>query len=287
MVIDFHAHTFPDKIAPAAVRKLGEMSHTRSFADGTVAGLSASMEANGIDWSLVLPVATHERQVVHVNDASARINEEWWDKGILSFGAMHPDFADWKNELSRVAQLGMKGVKIHPIYQNVDLDDIRYLRMLDRCGELGLMVLTHAGRDIGYPDRDNCTPRMTLNALRQVGPVQLILAHMGGWRHWDEVEELLVDTSVCLDTSYCLGRMVTTADGYYTEDVMNLMRHEQFIRMVRSFGKERILYGSDSPWFSQNKGRDRILEVPLTPEEHAAILGGNAQRLLNLPERKH
>jgi len=282
MVIDFHAHTFPDKIAIAAVQKLAGMSHTKAFADGTVTGLAASMAANGIDASLILPVATSERQVVHVNDASARINEEWRDRGILSFAAMHPDFADWKNELSRVARMGMKGVKIHPIYQNVDLDDIRYLRILDRCGELGLMVLTHAGRDIGYPDRDNCTPRMTYNALKQVGPITLILAHMGGWRHWDEVEELLVDTGVYLDTSYCLGRMVTTADGYYTEDVMNLMRHEQFIRMVRSFGKERILYGSDSPWFSQNKGRDRILEVPLTPEEHAAILGGNAQRLLGL-----
>lgn len=282
MVIDFHAHTFPDKIASSAVHKLAEMSHTKAFTDGTVEGLAASMAANHIDASLILPVATSERQVVHVNDASARINDEWRDRGILSFAAMHPDFADWKQELSRVAQMGMKGVKIHPIYQNVDLDDIRFLRILDRCGELGLMVLTHAGRDIGYPDRDNCTPQMTYNALKQVGPITLILAHMGGWREWDKVEELLVDTGVYLDTSYCLGRMVTTENGHYTEEVMNLMRHEQFIRMVRSFGKERILYGSDSPWFSQNKGRDRILEVPLTPEEHAAILGGNAQRLLGL-----
>ena len=57
---------------------------------------------------------------------------------------------------------------LHPIYQGLDFDDIRYLRILDRCGELGLIVLTHAGRDIGFPLRDHCTPEMTLNALKQV-----------------------------------------------------------------------------------------------------------------------
>ena len=285
MIIDLHTHTFPDKIAAATVEKLAQAAHIHPFTDGSLAGLAASTRRAGIDYSVVLPVATNTRQVVKVNDISIRLNQSGGP--ILSFGCMHPDFPDWKTELSRIAGEGIRGIKIHPAYQQVRMDDPRYLRIMDRCGELGLAVLAHAGLDVGLPEDDNCSPSASLSAIRQVGPVKLILAHIGGWRNWDEVEELLVDTSVCLDTSYCLGRMVTTADGYYTEDVMNLMRHEQFIRMVRSFGKERILYGSDSPWVSQNKGRDRILEVPLTPEEHAAILGGNAQRLLNLPERKH
>ena len=46
---------------------------------------------------------------------------------------------------------------------------------------------------------------MVRSALDQVGPMTLILAHMGGWRNWDQVEELLPDTSVYLDTSYSLG----------------------------------------------------------------------------------
>ena len=87
----------------------------------------------------------------------------------------------------------------------MDFDDIRTLRILDRAAELGLIVLSHSGLDVGFPGVVHVTPRMVRSALDQVGPMTLILAHMGGWRNWDQVEELLPDTSVYLDTSYVLG----------------------------------------------------------------------------------
>ena len=145
MIFDIHTHTFPDKIAAPTIEKLQSMCHTTAFSDGTEAGLRASMARAGIDGCLVLPVATSARQVVHVNDASARLNDRAPETGLWSFGCMHPDFPDWKDELARIAELGMKGVKLHPIYQGVDFDDPRYLRILDRCGELGLVVLLYHG----------------------------------------------------------------------------------------------------------------------------------------------
>ena len=280
MIIDIHTHTFPDKIAARTLEKLQHMSHTRAFTDGTVDGLKASMEAAGVDRSLVLPVATNTHQVVHVNDASARINERSGETGICSFGCMHPDFEDWKGELARVASLGMKGIKLHPVYQNVDFDDLRYLRILERCGELGLTVLVHAGLDVGIRDQVNCSPIMVLNAVRQVGPVQLILAHMGGWRNWDEVEALLPNTDVCLDTSFSLGRMTPLGDGYYGPGDLDMLGEEQFVRLVRTFGADRVLFGTDSPWDGQGEALARLRALPLTGEELEAILGGNAQRLL-------
>ncbi|MCI8304098.1 MAG: amidohydrolase family protein [Lawsonibacter sp.] len=279
MIFDIHTHTFPEKIAHATLEKLQSMCHTATFSDGSEAGLRASMAKAGIEGSLILPVATSARQVVHVNDASAQINDLGPETGLWSLGCMHPDFDGWREELARVASLGLKGVKLHPIYQGVNLDDPRYLRILDRCGELGLLVLTHAGRDIGFPTRDNCTPEMTLNALKQVGPVQMILAHMGGWREWDRVEALLWDTQVCLDTSFALGRITPTGDGYYGPSDLPLMEVTQFVRMTRKFGAHRILYGSDSPWQDQGVGIRLVQELPLTQEEKDAILGGNAQRL--------
>ena len=153
MIFDIHTHTFPGKIASPTLQKLQSMSHTMPFTDGTVSGLRASMTAAGVDRSLVLPVATNARQVPHVNDASARINEQAGETGIFSFGCMHPDFDGWREELARIASLGLKGIKLHPVYQDVDFDDVRYLRILDRCGELGLTVLTHAGLDVGFPGK--------------------------------------------------------------------------------------------------------------------------------------
>lgn len=282
MVVDIHTHTFPAKIAASTLLKLQNMSHTRPFTDGTEAGLTASMARAGVDYSLVLPVATAPRQVCHINDASARLNQEGRARGLLSFGCMHPDFDGWKEELSRVASLGLRGIKLHPVYQDVDFDDIRYLRILDRCGELGLIVLTHAGLDVGFPGKVNCSPDMVLRAVEQVGPVTLILAHMGGWRNWDEVERLLPHTGVLLDTAFSLGSMTPLGDGYYGPADLRLMEEADFVRMVRAFGAERVLFGTDSPWGGQEEGLARLRALPLTPEEREAILGGNARRLLGL-----
>ena len=282
MIIDIHTHTFPDKIAAATLDKLKHLSHPTPFTDGTAAGLAASMARAGVDRSVVMPVATSPRQVPHVNDASARMNELGAQTGVLSFGCMHPDFDGWKEELARVRDLGLKGIKLHPQYQDTDFDDPRYLRILDRCGELGLVVLTHAGLDIGMPGKDNCAPEMVARVLEQVGPVKLVLAHMGGWRQWDRVEALLPGTGVYLDTSFSLGEITPLDDGHYRPGDLPLLDEAAFLRMVRRFGPDRILFGTDSPWDDQGAALARLRALPLEKSELDAILGGNARKLLEL-----
>ena len=266
----------------ATIEKLAGMSHLSPFTHGSNADLAASMARAGVDRSIVLPVATNPAKVSHINDAAAKVNESYAQTGIFSFGCMHPDAPNWKEELSRVERLGLKGIKLHPIYQSVDLDDPRFLRILDRCGELGLVALVHAGLDIGIPGKVNASPEMSLNAIKQVGPVKLILAHMGGWRNWDQVEQLLPHTSVCLDTSFSLGDMNPAPDGFYRPEELHMMGRAQFTRMVGLFGPERIFFGTDCPWGSQKESLDRIRALPLSQDSLDAILGGNAQRLLEL-----
>lgn len=285
MIIDIHTHTFPDKLAATTIPKLEVMSHTRAYIDGTNGGLKASMEKAGVDYSVVLPVATNARQVQHVNDSSQRINEHFDETGIFSFGCIHPDYADYRAELARVQELGLKGIKLHPVYQDVNFDDPRILRILDRAAELGLIVITHAGYDVGFPGRVRVTPAMVSHAVKEVGPLTLILAHMGGWHNWDEAEQLLADAPVYLDTSYSLGNLNPLDDGYYKPEDLPMLSQEQFLRMVRSFGPERFFFGTDSPWGDQAESLARIRSLPLTQEEKDGILGGNAQKLLNFPEK--
>lgn len=282
MVIDFHTHTFPDKIAAAAIEKLSRLSHSRPFSDGTADGLAASAKAAGIDLSVILPVATNTKQVPSINDYAAKTNETTESTGLLSFGCMHPDYPEWKEELFRIAALGLKGIKLHPVYQDVNFDDIRYLRILERAGELGLTVITHSGLDIGYPGVERCTPGMILNAVKQVGSVKLVLAHMGGWRQWTEAEELLAGQSVWFDTSFSAGEITPLGDGYYSPEELPMLDGSDLLRMIRRFGTDRVLFGTDSPWSDQKASLDLILTLPLEDSEKAAILGGNAQRLLQL-----
>ena len=284
MVIDFHTHTFPDAIAASTLKKLSGVSHSAPFTDGTGAGLAASMAEAGVDLSVVLPVATSPRQVRHINEAAALANRRAGETGLFSFGCIHPDCENWREELDRIAALGLKGVKLHPVYQGVDLDDPRYLRILTRAGELGLVAVTHAGVDIGYPDAANCLPRVLLRAVRQAGPVKLVAAHMGGWKRWEEALELLADTSVYLDTSFSTGLIAPLDDGYYTPEQLRLLDGEGFVRMVRGFGAERILFGTDSPWSGQRESVEWLRALPLADGEKDAILGGNARRLLGVTD---
>lgn len=276
MIIDFHTHTFPDKIAASAIERLSGKVQIHAYSDGTASGLLRSERAAGVDRSIILPVATKPEQVHHINDAAAAHNEHAFVTNMFSFACIHPDYIDWKQELDRIAARNMRGIKIHPAYQQTDLDDPKYLRILERAGELGLIVVTHTGFDIGFPGCRCCTPEKARNALRQVGPVTLVLAHMGGWRCWDEVPDLLADTSALLDTAFSLQPPGTP------EPDPRFLSDAAFVGLVRIFGADRILFGTDSPWTDPQTELRHIRALPLTSEEKAAILGGNAKRLLRI-----
>lgn len=281
MIIDFHTHTFPDKIAAAALDKLKQASHSVPFTNGTVGGLQASMHQAGIDHSVVLPVATNPLKVSSMNDVSLRLTGQ---NGLLYFGCIHPDMAGAGAELSRIAGKGLKGIKIHPVYQDVDVDDPRFLAILDKAAQLDLTVVMHAGDDIGFPGVVRCSPEMTAKALRQVGPVRLICAHMGGWRNWERVADCLAGTSALIDTAFSLGKITPLEPDYYKEEELQMLEEEAFCRLVHAFGSERVVFGTDSPWDDQAAALQAIEALPLTAEEKENILGGNAQRILKLDE---
>ena len=133
MTIDFHTHIFPEKISAAVIDKLSRISRTPAFTDGTLDGLQKSMFAAQIDLSIILPVATNKNQVEKINSSAAELNEKFSGEGVFSFGSIHPDCDNYREELSRVKNHGLKGIKIHPVYQDTNLDDVKFLRILDDC----------------------------------------------------------------------------------------------------------------------------------------------------------
>ncbi len=280
MIVDFHTHIFPEEIAARAVEKLRRASGTVPFSDGTEAGLRRGMTRAGIGWSVTLPVATNPAKVSAMNDQMIRLDR---GDGLIRFGCMHPDAADPRRALARIAEAGIKGIKLHPVYQGADLDDPRYLRILDRAGELGLVVVTHAGDDIGFPGAVRCSPEMIGHALRQVGPVKLVAAHMGGWRCWERAEELLPGLGIWIDTSFSLGRLTPAEEGRFAPGELAMLDGAAFARLTRAFGADRVLFGTDSPWSDPAESVRMILEARLSGEEKADILGRNAARLLGIP----
>lgn len=283
MIIDIHTHTFPDAIAAKAMHKLKHNSHTEPVLDGTALSLSASAKAAAVDLAVIQPVATSPQQVKEINEGAIETNRRTSATRLLSFGCIHPAFEEPEEECARLAAAGVQGVKLHPVYQLTDMDDPSYLRVLRAAADAGLLVLIHAGIDVGFLERTYSDVRRIARALDAVPQGRYILAHMGGWRQWDEAEALFAGRgNVWLDTSFSLGDMTPLGDGFYDTHSLSRLSQERFLRMMETFGADRLLFGTDSPWEDQSKEIARIRALGMNEEETAAILGGNAARLLGV-----
>ncbi|MCR4604704.1 MAG: amidohydrolase family protein [Eubacterium sp.] len=272
MIIDIHTHIYPDKIAEKTVEKLGDVAGISAHTDGTRDGLIESTKEAGIDYSVVLPVATNPKQVPGINEFAYKTNISCKRKGIISFGGIHPDTPDIARVIRGIASLGIKGIKIHPDYQGVFFNDARYKRIILTAATYGLYVIVHAGVDIGMPEPVHTTPDMVREVMLETGADRVILAHMGGWRMWDEVMDKLAGLDIFLDTSF-------STEAVNLEGMLN---EEKFKEMVKTFGAERVLFGSDSPWASQKKSIKWIQNTSLHKKEKEMILGDNAAKILGL-----
>ncbi len=282
MIVDIHTHTFPDKLAPKAIPKLSQTSHTKPFSDGTNSGLICSMKEADINISVLMPVATTPNQVTIINDTAAANNVAYGKDGLLSFGGIHPDYKNYEEELERIVSLGLKGIKVHPVYQRTNLDDPRYINILKKAAKLGLIVLTHGGIDIGFPGQYQSSPDKILNVIKQVPDLNLICAHMGGWKQWDQAIEFLKDTNVYLDTAFSIHSFAALDDGHHKPDDCQMLDEEAFFKFINIFGADHILFGTDSPWTSQAEEVTRIQNLKINNTSKNKILGENAKRLLGL-----
>ena len=98
-----------------------------------------------------------------------------------------------------------------------------------------------------------------------------------------EVPEMLADTGVCIDTSFSGGHIEPLSDGYWDNQDTAMMDADGFTRIIRAFGSERVLFGTDSPWADQKKSLDFVRSLPLASDELENILEKNAARLFCRP----
>lgn len=273
MIIDIHTHTFPDKIAARTIASMeqeifnAQGIKTRAAGTGIYDSLVESTISSGIDLSAVAPVATKPSQPQNINRLSAKANENYLESHVFYMGAIHPDCENYKEIVNDIAAMDLRTIKIHPDYQSTFFDDDKYIRIMDYAADKGLGIIVHAGEDIGIPSPIHTTPDRVLNVLKHIQPDKLILAHMGGWRIWDEVEEKLVGQPVYFDTAVALK-----------DDIPHL-ENEQFARIVRSHGVDKVLFGTDYPWYNQKQALNDLRAVSLDKQEMEKILGKNANRL--------
>ncbi len=263
MIIDMHAHAFPDALAARALEALTQNCDVHPFTDGTCAGLQASMRIAGINKSAIMPIATKPAQVRSINSWALEVSQQYED--LICFGTLHPRQTDWQAEIDRLVADGIPGIKLHPDYQEFFVDDLDVLPMYTALADAGLILLFHAGVDIGLPSPVHCTPERLSRVLNEVPSLTVIAAHMGGYSHWDDVERYLLGRELYFDTSYS-----------HTD-----LGSERMVALMRGHGIHRILFATDSPWTDQRAEVAGIRALPLTDDEITMVLSSNAVRVLS------
>ena len=276
MIIDFHTHVYPDAMAERIMAALGNFPGVVGHTDGTFKGLLDSMNAAGVDKSVLLPVCTRKGQFDTVNKF-AKLLDDTCDK-VISFGGIHPDDDDIPAKLDYLRDNGFKGIKIHPDYTETFIDDERYIRIVTEAQKRGLIVITHAGKDPAYstihcpPDKARAMLDRVYAATGFVKPF-FVFAHLGGNRLYSDVEKYLVGQNCYIDISCSFSNL-----GDFTDTT-----DEQIVSLIRNHGVEKILFATDSPWNDQKAYIERFKGLDgLTDHEKELILGKNAERLLGL-----
>jgi hypothetical protein len=281
MIVDFHVHAFPDKVADKAIETLESFYGAKCFSDGKIASLLDNMRDTGIDVSVIQPVSTDPRQVVSINTWSSGLNQ---NKSLIGFGTIHPKFDDYRNEIQRMKELGIKGVKFQPSFQEFFPDDENMFPIYEELIKTGMIIMFHAGDEIRPANIVYATPQRLARVLDvmhnlindcnyyvETGSSQksakIVAAHLGGYQFWDQVEEYLLGREIYFDISYLFGHLDT----------------QRIMKIIRSHGIKKILFGSDFPFDRPKRDIEIILQLDLTEDEREEIFCRNALKLLTLP----
>jgi uncharacterized protein len=173
--------------------------------------------------------------------------------------------------LREMAERGARGVKLHPVVQKFEANDPRMHPVYQACTEMGLTVLSHTG-----PARDG-EPFAEVSAfapvLREFPGLTVLLAHLGGGKWQDTLAVAQEFPNVAFD----LSEIIEWAGA------PNAPNAEELATLIRDVGPERVVLGSDYPWYEPAHTAELVLSLPvLSQAEKSAVLGENAARILGL-----
>jgi predicted TIM-barrel fold metal-dependent hydrolase len=265
-IIDFHAHAFPDALAERAIAHLEKEGDAKAFLDGKLSSLLASMDSAGIERAVVCSIATKPDHFAPILNWSRQIASP----RIVPLPSVHPKGPDPVGKARLVAQAGLLGIKLHPYYQDFELDDpalFHFFRVLE---QMHLLVVCHTGFDFAYPRDRRGDPARIVRLLDKFPNLRFVATHTGAWDDWDEVERLLLGKPIYIEISMSLEQL-------------GPQRAREFLT---AHPPEYILFGTDSPWASQAETLRLARALDLGPERERHLFRENAQTLLGSQPRQ-
>lgn len=260
MIIDFHTHIYPSTLARRAMAVAGRENDDPSKLP-VKENLWQRMEEEAVGLSVVQHVVSKPATQTDVN----RFAKEIVRTNIISFGGLHPDCEHVLEEIEKLKDMNMAGIKFHPPFQKADLSSEKYIPMWKHINHLGFPVLIHCGgaRTEGPYDLYSSG---AAKFIKYLPDVPVVLAHMGGRSGKPEEEKILFDFP----------------ENVYIDTAMSAERQDpaDFERLVSAMGPERVVFGSDFPYGTQKAAIAFIRNSSFSDREKAMMLGGNAAKIL-------
>ena len=266
MRIDVHTHIWPERIADTVLDSMVRDMGLDAVGVNTVEGVKAHMRESGVDKSVVLGVVERPDQVKRANDWLISIQDDI----LVPFGAIHPELEDKADEVRRLRENGIKGIKLHPVMNSFYADDPRMFPVYEELGD-DMTLEIHSGRfpNDSPDDPLYAAPERIMNIVRQFPRLKVIALHLGGMYMLDEAERVLLgQENVLVDTTWPPSLREVAA--------------ETLTAIFNKHGSHKVCFGTDFPLASQVTDSDYILGLPFSDAEKEGILGENARALIGL-----
>jgi uncharacterized protein len=265
LIIDAHTHIFPDSVASRALQTVigNTKGRLHACADGTYNGLLASMDAAGVDFSVVLTVATSPGQSVGILQWIKEV--AFSSPRILFFGSVHPDEPDFRDRIREMKAFGLQGIKFHPGYQGFPVNSIEAYAVYEEAVKQDLVMYFHGGYDPSLPGCDYTSVERFSAFLKDFEGSKIVLAHGGGYEEWGKVLDLLGDKECYFDIAFVLEKMKLCKDA----------------RELYRQNEDYFVFGSDSPWRDQKKYVELIRDSEtLNREQKEKLFFRNVRKLI-------
>ncbi len=262
-IIDSHAHIFPQKISLKASSAIGDFYDINMHHDGMAHTLSELSLSAGISKTLVCSTATTPQQVKPINDFIYKKCKQY--QNFLGIATLHQDIEDPEAEISRIQELGLSGIKLHPDFQKFQIDDEKMFPTYALLEKKRLPILFHTG-DKRY---DFSGPKRLIKVMERFPDLICIAAHFGGYSQWDDVEKYPKSPNLFFDTSSSL----------------DVLEPSRAVSLIQKFGVSQFMFGTDFPMWTPEEEISKFLALGLSEDDNRKIFSENFERLFGLCDK--
>ncbi len=269
-----HAHLFPKNTKPNAYKDC----------------LKAMLDACGIEKAVCF--APFQNQMDMYDVSLGQNPNEWIAKEIknepqlVAFGSVDFDKDNLEDQVKKIADLGLLGIKIHPAYQEVKIDSPELFRVYEQAEKENLFLSFHTG--LHWHRIADYSMLLFDEVAYNFPRLRFSMEHMGGYSFFREALLIMNNNS--------RGEIHNTFAGWTSiameiDDMGNerqgawSLTDDDLCTLIHQTGIERSIFGLDFPYKKIddiNKAINRIINLQITEEAKRAILGGNLKRELDL-----